>query len=64
MSRLAYVNGRFLRQGEAGVSIEDRGYQLGDGIYEVWAVMDGRRTRRGISRGWSAASANFRSPCR
>jgi len=42
MSRLAYVNGRFLRQGEAGVSIEDRGYQLGDGIYEVWAVMDGR----------------------
>ena len=42
MSRLAYVNGRFLRQAEAGVSIEDRGYQLGDGIYEVWAVMDGR----------------------
>jgi D-alanine transaminase len=42
MSRLAYVNGRFLRQAEAGVSIEDRGYQLGDGIYEVWAVFDGR----------------------
>ena len=42
MSRLAYVNGRFLRQQEAGVSIEDRGYQLGDGIYEVWAVMGGR----------------------
>jgi D-alanine transaminase len=42
MSRLAYVNGRFLRQAEAGVSIEDRGYQLGDAIYEVWAVMDGR----------------------
>ncbi len=42
MSRLAYVNGRFLRQAEAGVSIEDRGYQLGDGIYEVWAVIGGR----------------------
>jgi D-alanine transaminase len=42
MSRLAYVNGRFLRQAEAGVSIEDRGYQLGDGIYEVWAVMGGK----------------------
>ena len=42
MSRLAYVNGRFVRQAEAGVSIEDRGYQLGDGIYEVWAVMDGK----------------------
>jgi D-alanine transaminase len=42
MSRLAYVNGRFLRQADAGVSIEDRGYQLGDGVYEVWAVMDGK----------------------
>jgi D-alanine transaminase len=42
MSRLAYVNGRFLRQGEAVVSIEDRGYQLGDGVYEVWAVLDGK----------------------
>ena len=42
MSRVAYVNGRFVRQAEAGVSIEDRGYQLGDGVYEVWAVMDGR----------------------
>ncbi len=42
MSRLAYVNGRFLRHGEAGVSIEDRGFQLGDGVYEVWAVIGGR----------------------
>src|SRR6201996_6303696 len=42
MSRLAYVNGRFLRQAEAGVSIEDRGYQLGDGVYEVWAVFGGK----------------------
>ena len=42
MSRMAYVNGRFVRQAEAGVSIEDRGYQLGDGIYEVWAVMGGK----------------------
>jgi D-alanine transaminase len=42
MGRLAYVNGRFLRQAEAGVSIEDRGFQLGDGVYEVWAVMGGK----------------------
>ena len=42
MSRLAYLNGRFVRQARAGVSIEDRGYQLGDGIYEVWAVMGGK----------------------
>ncbi|MDP1630409.1 MAG: D-amino-acid transaminase [Caulobacter sp.] len=42
MSRWAYVNGRFVRHGDAAVHIEDRGYQLSDGIYEVWAVVDGR----------------------
>jgi len=42
MSRLAYVNGRFVRQSDAAVSIDDRGYQFGDGIYEVWAVMDAK----------------------
>lgn len=42
MSRFAYVNGRFVRHGEAAVHIEDRGYQLGDGVYEVWAVFDGK----------------------
>ncbi|MDB5440260.1 MAG: D-amino acid aminotransferase [Caulobacteraceae bacterium] len=42
MSRIAYVNGRYVRHAEASVHIEDRGYQLADGIYEVWAVMDGR----------------------
>ena len=33
--RVAYVNGRYLPHGQAGVHIEDRGLQLGDGIYEV-----------------------------
>ncbi len=42
MSRFAYVNGRFVRHGEAVVHIEDRGYQLADGVYEVWAVFDGK----------------------
>jgi D-alanine transaminase len=42
MSRFAYVNRRFVRHAEAAVHIEDRGYQFGDGIYEVWAVADGR----------------------
>lgn len=42
MSRIAYVNGRFVRHGEAAVHIEDRGYQLADGVYEAWAVLDGR----------------------
>lgn len=42
MSRFAYVNGRFVRHGDAVVHIEDRGYQLADGVYEVWAVFDGK----------------------
>lgn len=42
MSRFAYVNGHFVRHGEAAVHIEDRGYQLADGVYEVWAVFDGK----------------------
>jgi D-alanine transaminase len=42
MGRIAYVNGRFLPHAEASVHIEDRGYQLADGVYEVWAVFGGR----------------------
>ena len=42
MSRVAYVNGAFTRHADAAVHIEDRGYQLADGVYEVWAVFDGR----------------------
>ena len=42
MGRVAYVNGRFAPHAEARVHIEDRGYQLADGVYEVWAVFGGR----------------------
>ncbi|MGK7870494.1 D-amino-acid transaminase [Falsiroseomonas sp. E2-1-a20] len=42
MSKIAYVNGRYLPQPEASVNIEDRGYQFGDGIYEVVHLHDGR----------------------
>jgi D-alanine transaminase len=42
LSRVAYVNGRFLPLNHAGVSIEDRGFQFADGIYEVWAVLGGK----------------------
>jgi D-alanine transaminase len=40
--RVAYVNGRYLPHGAAGVHIEDRALQLGDGIYEVAAVAGGK----------------------
>ena len=42
MSRIAYVNGRYLPQGEAKVAVEDRGYQFADGVYEVCEVRGGR----------------------
>ena len=42
MSRIAYVNGRYLPQSEAKVAIEDRGYQFADGVYEVCEVRGGR----------------------
>jgi len=41
MSRIAYVNGRYLPHAEAKVSIEDRGYQFADGVYEVCEVRGG-----------------------
>jgi len=41
MSRIAYVNGRYLSRSEAKVSVEDRGYQFADGVYEVCEVRGG-----------------------
>lgn len=45
MGDLAYVNGRFCDPADAVVSIEDRGFQFADGVYEV-AVALGRRVFR------------------
>jgi D-alanine transaminase len=42
MSRIAYVNGRYLPHGAASVHVEDRGYQFADGVYEVCEVRAGR----------------------
>ncbi len=35
MSRIAYVNGAYLRLADAAVHVEDRGFQFADGVYEV-----------------------------
>ncbi len=42
MSRIAYVNGRYLPFAQATVHVEDRGYQFSDGVYEVCEVRGGR----------------------
>lgn len=41
MSRIAYVNGRYLPHAAAMVHVEDRGYQFSDGVYEVCEVSGG-----------------------
>ena len=41
MSRIAYVNGRYVRHSDAAVHIEDRGFQFADGVYEVCEVRHG-----------------------
>ena len=52
MSRIAYVNGRYLPRHAAMVHIEDRGYQFSDGVYEVCEVRAGRMVdeRRHMAR--------------
>ena len=42
MAEVAFVNGRFLPLADAVVSVEDRGFQFGDGIYEVIRTYHGR----------------------
>lgn len=42
MSRIAYVNGRYVPHAQAAIHIEDRGYQFADGVYEVCEVRGGR----------------------
>jgi D-alanine transaminase len=42
MSRIAYVNGRYIRHADAAVSIDDRAFLFADGIYEVIEVFGGK----------------------
>jgi D-alanine transaminase len=58
MPAVAYVNGRYGPMENAGVSVEDRGFQFADSLYEVVAFLNGRfldwdkhlwRLRRGLA---------------
>ena len=42
MSRTVYVNGEYLPEEEAKVSVFDRGFLMADGVYEVTSVLDGK----------------------
>ncbi len=42
MNRIVYVNGAYLPEAEAKVSVFDRGFLMADGVYEVTSVLDGK----------------------
>ncbi|MBL4600141.1 MAG: D-amino-acid transaminase [Rhizobiaceae bacterium] len=42
MSRIVYVNGDFVPQEEAKISVFDRGFLFADGVYEVSTVLEGK----------------------
>lgn len=41
-ARIVYINGEFVPEAEARISVFDRGFLFGDGIYEVTSVLDGK----------------------
>ena len=42
MNRTVYVNGAYLPEDEASVSVFDRGFLMADGVYEVTSVLGGK----------------------
>ena len=42
MTRTVYVNGTYLPENDATISIFDRGFLMADGVYEVTSVLDGK----------------------
>lgn len=42
MSRIVYVNGEFVPEEDAKISVFDRGFLFADGVYEVTSILDGK----------------------
>lgn len=42
MSRIVFVNGEYLPEDQARISIFDRGFLMADGVYEVTSILDGK----------------------
>ena len=42
MSRTVYVNGAFVAEADATISVFDRGFLFADAVYEVSTVLDGK----------------------
>ncbi len=66
MTRTVYLNGDYLPETEARVSIFDRGFLMADGVYEVTAVLDGKLIDFGghcARLGRSLAELEMAAPC-
>jgi len=73
MTRIVHLNGQYLPEHEAKVSVFDRGYLFADGVYEVTAVIDGRlvdyephierldRSLKQLSMAWPCSSEELRA---
>ncbi|MEZ5448682.1 MAG: hypothetical protein R3E89_06660 [Thiolinea sp.] len=42
MSRIVYVNGEFVPEQDAKISVFDRAFLFADGVYEVTSVLQGK----------------------
>ena len=65
MTRIVYVNGRYVPYAEAAVHAEDRGFQFADAVYEVCEVRNGAlidETRHMARLGRSLAALGIRAP--
>ncbi len=71
MERTVYVNGNYVPQSEATISVFDRGFIFGDGIYEVIPVINGKlvdeeyffqrldRSLNAVSIAWPCTKGEF-----
>ncbi|WP_319533704.1 D-amino-acid transaminase [uncultured Cohaesibacter sp.] len=66
MSRIVYVNGEFLPEEAATISIFDRGFLFADGVYEVSTILGGKLVDNGahLARlGRSLKELDMAAPC-
>lgn len=67
MSNIVYLNGDYLPRSEARLSVDDRGFFFGDGVYEVTRAVHGRifeaeRHMRRLERGLRELRLDFPGP--
>jgi branched-chain amino acid aminotransferase len=57
---LAYINGSFVSDDDARVSVRDRGFMLGDAVFEVWRTYAGRTCQAMVDKNLARLSCGLR----